>query len=281
MKMAKDLRAGVVGLGAIGGGVAASLVNSGRIPVVYDIIPDAYAKHAGVPTQLDSAAEVAKASDVVMLATFNAEQAIESLTGEGGLLSGAHEGLVIVLLSTVTVDEVKQIASICGENNVGFLDCGVSPGSLAAKNGLVALVGGEEEALEYARPVLEDWSGDIVYCGPTGTGMAVKAARNVNTFGMWRVTAESARLARAAGVSAARYLKALQVLDKRDDLHYNFLQKLAATDDGKLPARMQEIYPKFMIKDLGVSIDLSKALGVDMPVRDAVYDLINDTCDLM
>lgn len=281
MKEAKGLKAGVVGLGMIGGGVAASLVNRGRIPFVYDVIPDAYTKHSGVPPQLASPADVAEASDIIMLAVFNAEQATVALTGENGLLSKAHEGMVVVLLSTVTVDEVKKIGSLCEDRNVAFLDCGVTPGSLAAKNGLVAMVGGDKEIVEYARPVLADWSAEIIYCGSSGTGMAVKVARNVNTFGMWRIVAESARLAKAAGVSAATYFDVLQILDKRENLHYNFLQKLASADDGRLPARMQEIYPKFMTKDLEASIELSNALGVDMPVRDAVYDLINDTCDLV
>lgn len=280
MRDPKDLRAGVVGLGTIGGGVAASLVNSGRIPAVYDIIPDAYAKHTGVPAQLETLAEVAEASDIIMIAVFNAEQAKESLVGENSILSRAHEDMVIVLLSTVTVDEAKEIGAICAEKNVGFLDCGVTPGQLAAKNGLVAMVGGDKVTVELARPVLADWASSIIHCGAVGAGMAAKVARNVNTFAVWRVVTESARLAMAAGVDIAAYYNLLIEADKVESLFYNILRHKANSPDGKLPKNMAEMYPRFMTKDLHASQDLSNALGVKMPVRDLVYELINDTCDL-
>jgi 3-hydroxyisobutyrate dehydrogenase-like beta-hydroxyacid dehydrogenase len=64
----KTLRAGVIGLGMIGGGVAVSMVRRGRIPVVYDIRPDAADHLAGVPRPLASPAEVARVSDVVLVA---------------------------------------------------------------------------------------------------------------------------------------------------------------------------------------------------------------------
>lgn len=281
MNDSKKLRAGVIGLGIIGGGVASSLVNRGRIPAVYDIVPDAYKKHAGVPPQVASAAEVAEASDVVMIATFTAEQAEEALTGDKGLLTKCYEELIVVLLSTVSVDEVKSLAALCMSRKAGFLDCGVTPGSLAAKNGLVAMVGGEKEVVERARPVLEDWSGSVIHCGPNGTGMAAKVARNVNTFSIWRIVAESTRLARAAGVDAATYLKILEEVDKVDNISYNLLRHCAKTPDGTLPENMREMYPKFMKKDLGASKSLSDFLGIKMPVRDAVIDLIDDTCNLV
>src|SRR5688572_28797817 len=81
-------RAGVVGLGMIGGGVAVSLVRRGRIPAVYDIRSGAADSLAGVPHPLRSPAEVAKASDVVMVAVVNAAQALDVICGPDGLLEG-------------------------------------------------------------------------------------------------------------------------------------------------------------------------------------------------
>ncbi len=280
MKNEKELKAGVVGLGLIGGGIATSLVNSGRIPAVFDIIPDAYKKHANVPAQLGSCADVAEKSDVIMVAVFNAEQVKEVLTGENGLLSRSHEGMVVVLLSTVTMQEAKEFAALCAEKEVGFLDCGVTPGSLAAKNGLVAMVGGDEKTFEYAIPVLADWSADAIYCGPAGTGMAVKIARNVNTYGIWRVVVESTRLANAVGVTPDRFLKVLEAADKTENLFYNVLRKIATSPDGKVPSNMANILLKYMLKDLDASTELSKTFDVDMPIRDAVKKLVNDTVDL-
>ena len=239
--MADNLRAGVIGLGKIGGGIAASLVRSGRIPVVYDVVEDAYKNHEGVPEQLKSAAEVARNSDVIMIAVFNAQQAKSVIADEGGILEGAHSGLVVVLTSTVTVDEAIELSDICKEAGVDFLDCGVSPGSLAAVNGLCAIVGGDEEVVEYARPVIADWSAAIIHCGKTGAGMAAKVARNATTFGVWRVVQESTRMAMAAGIHPSKYLEMVKTLDKTEDLFYNFLEKCAQSEDGKLPEFMRGV----------------------------------------
>src|SRR5438105_86222 len=100
------LRAGVVGLGMIGGGVAISLARRGRIPAVYDIRNDAADELEGVPTSLTSPANVGRASDVVMVAVVNAEQVLDVVCGPEGLLAGTHGNLIIVLLSTVALSVV-------------------------------------------------------------------------------------------------------------------------------------------------------------------------------
>jgi 3-hydroxyisobutyrate dehydrogenase-like beta-hydroxyacid dehydrogenase len=70
-----ELRAGVIGLGEIGGGVAISMAKRGRIPAVFDVRPHAWQSLEGVPVQLDSVASVARNSDVALIAVVNAEQA--------------------------------------------------------------------------------------------------------------------------------------------------------------------------------------------------------------
>ena len=276
----KTLRAGVIGLGAIGGGVAVSLINSGREPVVYDVLPDAYKKHPGLRKQLASPAEVAGLSDVIMLAVLTAAQARDALAGENGILSGAHEGMVVVLLATISVREAKELAELCAQRQVGFLDCGVTPGNLAASNGLIALVGGDEATLERARPVLEDWSASIVHCGGTGTGMVAKIARNVNNYSYWRITYETSRMVMAAGIDLKTYVEMLETIDNAERLYLNFLRHCAKTPDGKLPAEMTDMYSKFLPKDLKASIELSESLGIAMPVRDAVYEMLDETLNL-
>ena len=80
------LRAGVIGLGMIGGGVAISLARRGRIPAVYDIRYDVAKNLEGVPAPLASPADVARNSDVVMVAVVSASQAWDVIVGSQGLL---------------------------------------------------------------------------------------------------------------------------------------------------------------------------------------------------
>ncbi|MBC2865020.1 carboxymuconolactone decarboxylase family protein [Streptomyces mexicanus] len=275
---ADNLRAGVVGLGAIGGGVAVSMARCGRVPAVYDIRPDASANLAGVPDPLGSPAEVAKSSDVVMVAVVNAEQAREVIGGENGLLSAAHPGLVIVLQATVALPVVHELAALCAKSGVRFLDCGVTPGDRAAEHGMVAIVGGDTATVEAARPVLDDWAKKVVHCGPLGAGMATKIARNVITYGSWRAVHEAADLARAAGVDAARLA---EVVDTADPEGRTLLQLLGMRGpDGHLPEAAGRKIEPLMTKDLDAARELAADLGLDVPLVDAARANVRATLDL-
>uniref|UniRef100_A0AAU2VLU1 NAD(P)-binding domain-containing protein n=1 Tax=Streptomyces sp. NBC_00008 TaxID=2903610 RepID=A0AAU2VLU1_9ACTN len=276
--MNDTLRAGVIGLGMIGGGVAVSLARSGRVPAVHDVRPDAAADLAGVPDPLGSPAEVARASDVVMVAVVDAGQAREVIGGDNGLLRAARPGLTIVLLATVALPVVHELAALCAEQGVGFLDCGVTPGDKAAENGMVAILGGEQRTVDAAGPVLEDWAKKVVHCGPLGAGMATKIARNVVTYGSWRTVAEAAALARAAGVDPDCLA---EVIEAADPEGRTLLQLLRMRDaDGILPEAVGRQIEPLMTKDLDAARDLAAALGVQAPLVDAVRTQARRTLQL-
>ena len=281
MKEAKDLVAGVVGLGIIGGGVATSLANSGRKMVVFNRTKGKYQKYKGCPPEEATLKDLAEKADIIMISVFDYPQCEAVLFGEEGILENAHEGTVIVLLSTVSVEQAKYLGEKCAEKGVGFLDCGVTPGSKAAENGLVGMIGGDEAVYEYAKPVLDDWSAAPILCGPVGSGMLVKVCRNANTFCVWRVLTETCRLCKAAGIDLNKFLEVCLKADSVDNLFYNIVKHRASTEDGKLPEKLREMYPKFMLKDLHASDSIAAELGIATPVRDLVIELINDTSDLV
>ncbi|MDI5971205.1 NAD(P)-binding domain-containing protein [Streptomyces sp. SL13] len=266
----------MVGLGAIGGGVAVSLARGGLVPQVYDIRPDAAGALAGVPGPLASPAEVARSSDVVMVAVLDADQARQVITGADGLLSAAHPGLTVVLLSTVALPVVRELAAACAASGAGFLDCGVTPGDRAAEHGMVAIVGGDERVVEAARPVLDGWARKIVHCGPTGAGMATKIARNVITYGGWRTVAEAAALVRAAGVDPGTLAG---VIDAADPEGATLLQLLRMRRDG-LPAELAGRIEVLMRKDLDAARELAGDLGVGVPLVDVTRDRVRHTLGL-
>ena len=280
MKAAKELRAGVVGLGHIGGGVATSLANRGRaITASYDVVPDLWKKHPGAAEQSATPAEVAAKADVIMIAVWDYNQCLEVIAGENGLLSNAHEDMVLCVLSTIEVEHCKRLHEICREKGVGFLDIGVTPGGLADKNGLVAMIGGDEADYQLALPVLEDWSAAPIYCGPCGAGMACKIARNMNSYGFWGITAEAFRLVVAAGVDPKKYIQVLHEADKVDNMVYKFIEVRSMMPDHKLPEQARDVH-RFMEKDLHASKELSDALGLELPVRDELLKHCRSTFDL-
>lgn len=260
-------RAGVIGLGMIGGGVAVSLARSGRTPMVYDIRPDAADDLPGVPPPAASPADVARDSDVVLVAVVDADQARTVLCADDGVLAGAHPGLVVVLLSTVAVPIVHELAQQCSANGVELLDCGVTPGDQAAHNGLVAILGGNDDAVSAAMPVLVDFAKKVVHCGPLGAGMATKIARNVITYGTWRAVHEAAGLVHAAGVAPERLIEVVEAADPEGATLFSWLRnQIAAQPDTR--ALVPQVR-RLMDKDLAAAQELAADCGVTVPLVDA------------
>jgi 3-hydroxyisobutyrate dehydrogenase-like beta-hydroxyacid dehydrogenase len=267
MKQISDLRAGVIGLGHIGGGVAVSLLNSGRVPVVYDIVPDAYKRLKGMPEQVGTLAEVAAQSDIIMVAVINYGQCWDVIAGEGGILENAHDGMVITTLSTISVDECKELARLCEEKGVDYLDIGVTLGSRAYTNGLVAMCGGSKTVFDYASPVLADWSSSHILCGPVGAGMACKIARNLNTYGLWAVVNESYTLVTSAGVDGEKFLEVIAAADKLESLTYMWNIARSNDENNEMPPLQEHVYT-LMVKDLEAAKALSNSLGLESPYTD-------------
>ena len=257
-------RAGVIGLGMIGGGVAVTLARNGRTPVVYDIRPDAADGLPGVPAPATSPAQVARGSDVVLLAVVDADQAREVLCGDDGVLAAAQPGLIVVLLCTVAVPVVHELAQKCAEKGVALLDCGVTQ---AVPNGLVAILGGDQATVADAMPVLSDFAKDVVHCGPLGAGMATKIARNVITYGTWRAVHEAAALVESAGVDPRKMITVVEDADPGGTTLFSWLRnRLSAEEDtrGLVPQVL-----RLMDKDLAAAQELAARSAIPVPLVDA------------
>ncbi len=261
-------RAGVIGLGMIGGGVAVSLATSGlAAAAVYDVRPEAADGLEGVPAPVSSPAGVAEVSDVILVAVNTAAQARDALAGESGALGAARPGSIVVLLSTVGLDEVRELADLCAERGVTLLDAGVTGGPSAATNGLITMVGGPDEAVATAMPVLDAYSRLVVHCGPLGAGMATKLARNAITYAQWAAVREATSLASAAGVDPARLLEVIRAGDDSTKPSLHLELKVA---DYRIGEEQAAWAVGLADKDLDAAQRLAAEVGVGTPIVDAV-----------
>jgi len=204
-------RAGVIGLGMIGGAVATRPAHTGWPLPVYDVRDGVSDTLPGVPAPHGSAREVAECSDVVIIAVVTPEQATDGLIGRDGLLTGDHGDLTIGLLSTVTLQAVQHLDVVCRERGAVLLDAGVtSGGGHAAEGGLVVMVSGAGDEIAAAMPVITGFARSVMHCGPLGTGMVAKLVRNAAQYGRWAVMAEAACLAAAGGVAPEQFLRVLE-----------------------------------------------------------------------
>lgn len=265
------LHAGVIGLGQIGGGVALCLARAGSLAAVYDVRPDAADKLEGVPACAASPAAVGRACDVVVIAVVSAEQALSVLTGEEGLLAAARPGLSVVLLSTVSLESLRELSRLVTDAGAMLIDCGVTGGPAAATGGLTCLVGGEEADVARVRPVLESFSQAVFHMGPPAAGMAAKIARNVIVFGSIRVGYEAELLARAAGIDVAQ-LAALVDQSTENVLTPTSLMKRPSPASDPAERKVREMVLELMKKDLEAAQSLAAELGVRVPVADISHD---------
>ncbi len=259
------MKAGVIGLGHIGSGVALCLARGGQLAAVYDVRPDATDGLDGVPKAAGSPAEVARAAEVVIVAVVNAQQTIDVLQGPDGVLAGAGPSTVVVLVATVSLEDLTRIRALTDAAGVGLVDSGVTGGQKAREHGLVCLVGGDDATVAKVQPVLEGFAKYVAHMGPAGAGMAAKIARNVIVFGCLRAGYEAAVLCRNAGVDVRQLSEAIDasaegvggplMLMTRDD-------PLANAQE----AGIREYTRGLMIKDLDAALDLARGYGIELPL---------------
>jgi 3-hydroxyisobutyrate dehydrogenase-like beta-hydroxyacid dehydrogenase len=265
----QDCRAiciGVIGLGMIGGGIAQCYARHGRALSVYDIRPDASDKLLDVPPVLASPAAVTQQSDVVIVAVVDANQVRAVLNGPNGILSVARPGLVVLIVSTIAVSVIRELADLVAPHGVHLIDAGVTGGDKAAAGGLVVLTGGDETVVDAISPVLAEFSPLVLYMGPQGSGMAAKIARNVITYSVWHTVYEAGLLAEKAGVDLRKLVEAVRGSDPQGHYATLFLQQRGTVaplpaDDARAQGQAAFV-AQLMRKDLEAALSLADELGI-------------------
>ena len=260
--------AGVIGLGAIGGGVAICLARSGRLKAVYDVRNNASDTLPGVPAVAASPAEVARQCDVVLIAVVDAKQTRTVLAGPDGVLSQARPGLNVVLLSTVSLEDLGAIRALTDAAGVGLVDSGVTGGINAARNGLVCLVGADDNTFSEVRPVLEGFAKVVVHMGGPGAGMAAKIARNVIVYGTLRAGYEGVLLAKAAGVDVRKLVAAVEASSESVGGPLMLLGREADPLTDAAERKLRESVCVLLDKDLDAALELAKSVGASIPLAE-------------
>lgn len=196
---------GFIGLGAMGLPMARNVMKAG-IPLTV------WARRTAAASEIceegaswaNSPVDLARVSDVIITIVTNSPDVESLVAGPSGLLEGARRDSVIVDMSTIAPSVSRSLAERCAERGVHFLDAPVSGGTQGALAGtLTIMVGGENEALDTARPVLEAMGKRIFHVGPSGSGEVVKLVNNVLVGAIAAATAEALVLGAKAGADPA------------------------------------------------------------------------------
>lgn len=189
-------RIAFIGLGNMGGPMALNLVEAGFDLSVFDLSPDAINSlvEAGAK-QASSALEAAEGAEVVITMLPAGQHCRTVYLGEQGLLAGLNSKPLLIDCSTIDAETARAINAEASAAGFALVDAPVSGGTAGAAAGtLTFIVGGETEAVEQARPVLDHMGKHVLHAGPAGAGQVAKICNNMLLAIQMIGTAESLQL---------------------------------------------------------------------------------------
>lgn len=206
-----NLRIGFIGLGIMGHPMARNLLRAGFPLTVWNrSSPGVDALVADGAAEAANPREVARSSEIVITMVGDSPDVEQVALGAGGIIEGAHPGLIHADMSTISPDVTRNIAARLAEAGIEMLDAPVSGGEAGAINATLSIMaGGKEEVFERCRPVFEALGKNLVYCGPSGSGQIVKLCNQVAVAVTNLAVSEALTLCIRSGVNPRHMLEAL------------------------------------------------------------------------
>lgn len=262
-------RVGVVGLGTMGGAMAANLARAGFPLAAWNRTRGRSHELAELGVRIVATpAELASIADVVLVCVSDTPDVEVVLFGPDGVADGAAPGTLVIDCSTIDPAGSRGFAARLAERGIGFVDAPVTGGSEGARNATLAiLVGGAPADVERARPVLAAIGRTITHFGPVGSGQAAKAVNQVILAATYLGVAEGLVLALKAGLDPAQVVEALSGGAAQSWVLANRSGRMLAND-----------YPlgfkvALHLKDLRIALDLARESGSVLPIAALVAQL--------
>jgi 3-hydroxyisobutyrate dehydrogenase len=243
-----------IGLGHMGLPTAKKVAAKGHVVRGYEIRPLAPEDTVGL-TMCGSAREAVVGCDLVCLSLFSDDQVEELLDGQDGLFPVLEEGTIVAIFTTGTIESAKKLTA-SAPSGIAVLDTCFSRGAGMLETGTMnLLVGGDAEALERCRDVLQIFSHEIYHLGGSGAGRAVKLVNNILWVAHNQLMIDALNFADALGFD--RYETA----------------KIVANCSGA--SSVTQVYTKpygeiveymrpFMVKDASAAVEAATEIGVGL-----------------
>ena len=261
---------GFIGLGIMGGPMAANLVKAGFDVIGYNRGPEPTRRLVEQGGRgADSLAEAVRDADVVVTMLPDSSDVEAVALGEDGIYAYVKPATLHLDMSSIRPDVAKQVAEAGKERGIRVLDAPVSGGEQGAIDATLSImVGGDPNDFADARPVLEAVGRTVVHVGPVGAGQTVKAANQLIVAGTIELVAEAIVFLEAYGVDMEAAIKVLA-----GGLAGN------AILERKAPGMLaRDFTPGFRVelhhKDMGIVTSAAREAGVVVPLGAVVAQLI-------
>ena len=254
---------GFIGLGAMGKPMARNLLAAGYPLVIHSRRPDVREEmtKAGA-LAVQSPAAVAHRAEVVITIVTADPQVREVWAGDNGLIAGAAAGRLLIDMSTIAPTTIRELADLAGEKGISVLDAPVSGGpSGAAKGTLAIMVGGAEDDLVRARPILDVLGRNVFHMGAVGAGQAAKLCNQLLAGGTMVLIAEALLLGRESGLDLDLLAEAIGASSGNSAVFGARVRKFVLQDRFE-PGFALEL----MQKDMELVVALGRREGIPTPL---------------
>jgi len=268
------MQVGLIGLGIMGAPMARNLLKAGFPLTVATRTPGKAEKFAvensslGAVKAAGTPAEVAAASEIIVTMVTDSPDVVAVARGDHGIFAAAKPGSIIIDMSTISPQVTRELAEEARAKGLFWLDAPVSGGEKGAIEGtLTIMVGGEAEALERARPVLDAMGKRITHFGPAGAGQSAKLCNQIMTAVNMLAVCEAITFGAKAGLDLATLHQALTG-GAANSWALEVLGKKMIERDFK-PAFMV----KLQQKDLRLVLDAANANHTSLPTASLAHQL--------
>ncbi len=264
------ITAGLIGLGAMGHGMAQSLRRAGYLVHVYDVRSDAaqtFAKEGGVAA--GSPAELAAACDVVVSVVVNAAQTESVLFGPSGCAAAMKPGSVFVMCSTVEPSWSVALEKRLNDMGLLYIDAPISGGAAKAASGqMTMMTAGEDAAYALADPLLNAMAAKVYKLGDTaGAGSKVKIINQLLAGVHIAAAAEAMALGLREGVDPDALYEVITHSAGNSWMFENRMAHVLAADYTPLSA------VDIFVKDLGLVLDMARSSKFPLPLSATAHQM--------
>lgn len=261
---------GVIGLGNMGRGMALTLQRSGYAVLGLDKSEQvaAVAREAGIPLA-SSLPELARACSAIVLSLPTSAIVRAVLEGAEGLLANAAPGTLLIDTTTADPQITRELAAVLKEKGLRFVDAPVSGGPTGAMKGeLTMFIGGSEEDVAYANPILSALGTKRFHIGDVSAGHVAKLINNLLTASHLVTASEAFRLANAAGISTEQLIEAVNAGSGRSGVTlFNYPTRILNN------TYSSGFTMQLMRKDVNLAVSLGDALGLSLPTVSVIGDI--------
>ena len=264
------MKIGFIGLGIMGKPMSKNLLKAGHELVVCDFNKDAVAEVVAAGAKEGAnGAEIAKECDVIITMLPNSPHVRSVALGENGIVEGAHEGTVLIDMSSIDPVESKKIGAELAKKGIEMLDAPVSGGEPKAIDGtLSVMVGGKKELFDKYYDMLMVMAGSVVYVGELGSGNVAKLANQIVVAVNIAAVGEALSFARKAGTDPELVYQAI-----RGGLAGSTVM------DAKAPMMLSRNFkPGFRIelhiKDLTNALNAAHAIAAPVPLTGQLMEMM-------